>query len=97
MNYKNKVARVIFYTGVVFSFIIFASGLFIGIEFKDIIHIEGLSFIVMIAIWIGGFVTSLLFFGGAEIIELLDKQNMKSIQSEPVKRIEYQHTKYEDL
>lgn len=98
MNFNNKIAKVIFYSGVVYVFLIFLGGLVIGFEFQDIIYFEGLSWTVMIVIWIGGFMSSLLFFGGAEIIELLHQQNLKAVKREPdIKTANYQHRKYQDL
>jgi len=109
MNYKNKIASLIFYSGIVYLLAVFFGGLFIGIMFQDsrlgILYTSGYNWVVMLAIWISGFMSSLLFFGGAEIIELLHQQNIKVAKDEykikreepPVKRPEYQHSKYEDL
>jgi len=98
MNYKNTVAKVIFYSGAIYALLIFSGGVFIGAKFQDIIYLEGLSWLVAMVIWMVGFASSLLFFGGAEIIELLDKQNVRAVHEESPKiRVDYQHINYKDL
>ncbi len=75
-NYENKVADRIYTTGVIYLILSVLGAFLIPSVFEDF-GIE-IGFTIILAVLIYSFIFSLIFFGAAEVIELLHQQNKKT-------------------
>jgi len=85
-NYTNSVAKVIHWTGIVYSVLTIIGGFILGYAMGDVLgNLEDIfggyssrsnqfDLTYAITFWAIGFMFSLIFFGAAEIIELLHLQ-----------------------
>ncbi|MFB0958504.1 MAG: hypothetical protein QMB61_05730 [Clostridiaceae bacterium] len=82
-EYKNQIAKIFQYTSFGAGVVFLIGGALIGLDVADMMDAlggSGSAFPVMLYFWLAGFITCLLLMGAAEVIELLERNFLNSVQ-----------------
>ena len=85
-NYNNFIAKVLNWTGIAYILLSFVGGIVLGNVFGTVLSPYSytvkteFNWVIAVTSWLVGFMFSLIFFGAAEIIELLQLQNEETIK-----------------